>query len=177
MNTELPKSQSRILDLLIKENQPLTMEEIRDKVKIYSMQAISRALRELQGSDLIKSIRGRDVTYYLYYNSEKNKDIPKVENLINDEIVKIKDLFSELQKQINKADSKINNIYASIITIMGVFVAIFSLISVNARVVFDLTQNNIYDVIWSVFAVNVVTVVSIIILLIGVHLITKNKKK
>jgi hypothetical protein len=61
---------------------------------------------------------------------------------------------------------------------MGIFVAIFSLISSNAKVVFDLTQEsiNVMDITVSVIVMNITTTLSIIVLLKGVNYITKDKK-
>lgn len=63
------------------------------------------------------------------------------------------------------------------------FVAIFALITVNANITFELTQQNMCNVFWGIIVVNVFVVICIVILLGATRiliinpLLGKSKKK
>lgn len=88
-----------------------------------------------------------------------------------------------MEEKYDEVSKNVNGLYANIISIISVFVAIFALITVNANITFKLTQENVYDVFWGIIEVNIFVVICIVILLVVTRvliinpLLGKNKKK
>ena len=85
-----------------------------------------------------------------------------------------RDSYEDLSNDMAKMKENVNGLYANLISIIAVFVAIFALITVNANIAFELTKENMCDVFRGIIAVNIFVVVCIIALLIATRLIIIN---
>lgn len=103
--------------------------------------------------------------------------------VIKEETVNAKDAYDDLAEKYDEVSKNVNGLYANIISIISVFVAIFALITVNANITFELTKQNMCDVFWGIIVVNVFVVICIMILLVATRifiinpLLGKGKKK
>ena len=70
-----------------------------------------------------------------------------------------------VEKQVKSAVMDIKKLYADLIGIVSIFVAIFALITVNANIAFKLTTANMNEIFWGVIVMNVFVVLCIIALL------------
>lgn len=70
-----------------------------------------------------------------------------------------------VEKQVKSAVMDIKKLYADLIGIVSIFVAIFVLITVNANIAFKLTTANMNEIFWGVIVMNVFVVLCIIALL------------
>ena len=84
---------------------------------------------------------------------------------------KIEDIRGELKK-----------IYVNLITLMSIFIAVFSLVIVNSNIIFKITEKNINKFIFQIICVNLSVCLSMIIFILLIRLIVinpliRNKKK
>lgn len=70
-----------------------------------------------------------------------------------------------VEKQVKSAVMDIKKLYADLIGIVSIFVAIFALITVNANIAFKLTTANMNEIFWEIIVMNVFVVLCIIALL------------
>lgn len=107
-------------------------------------------------------------------------------------IYKIKDEISEKQNELSKQQKSIlekqdevtdqvastikdiRKLYADLIGIISIFVAIFALITVNANISFKLTTYNMNEIFKGIIIINLVVVVCIVVLLGAVRLLIIN---
>lgn len=164
---------------------PMTMESISDKF-LRPKQEVQRALDELMAGEKVKKITPENSnTGRVYYTVRGEKtaisDENEKTNLDNEEtrvkavvdqvIVNAKDYYEDLTVKIEGIDKYVNGIYVNIISMMAIFVAIFALITVNANIVFTLTEENAKNVFYGIIAMNIFVVICIIVLLFGVKFI------
>ncbi|MGN0416919.1 hypothetical protein [Anaerostipes faecalis] len=74
-----------------------------------------------------------------------------------------------VKEQVNSAVMDIKKLYADLIGIVSIFVAIFALITVNANIAFKLTTTNMNDIFCGIIVMNVFVVLCIIALLVAVR--------
>lgn len=171
----------QILCFLEDATSPMTLESIADAFVITQNRA-KRALDELQaGGKVIVFSPQNKSNARKYYTTKKEKFDCKDENGENylqksivQENVNVRDDYKDLLEKIETIDKNVTSIYANIISIISVFVAIFALITVNANIAFELTKENMCDVFRGIIAVNIFVVVCIIALLIATRLIIIN---
>lgn len=151
---------------------------------------ISRATCIICLNDLIdkkivysfKTKNGRK-TYYSIEEHTTVNDIENMRKVVKEETVNAKDAYDDLEEKYNEVNKNVNGLYANIISIIAVFVAIFALITVNANITFNLTTQNMYDVFCGIVKINVFVVICIIAMLGATRiliinpLLGKSKKK
>ncbi|MDE7177075.1 MAG: hypothetical protein K2O59_04605 [Lachnospiraceae bacterium] len=191
----------QILEYLGECVSPMTVESISNKFNC-SKQEMQRALDELMVGEKVKKITPENSnTGRVYYTVRGEKTAISDENektnldngetrekaVVDQAIVNAKDYYEELTDnykdltvKIEGIDKNVNGIYVNIISMMAIFVAIFALITVNANIVFTLTEENAKNVFDGIIAINIFVVICILVLLIGVRLFIINpllKKK
>lgn len=80
-----------------------------------------------------------------------------------------------VETQVNSAVQDLKKLYADLIGIISIFVAIFALITVNANIAFKLTTTNMNEIFWGIIFMNVFVVICILALLGGVRILIINK--
>lgn len=179
----------QILSFLKDATSPMTLESIADEFVIPQNRA-RRALDELQcGGKVIELSPENKNNGRKYYTTtdktphftDRDKD-NYLEKTIVQETVNVRDDYKDLSEKIETIDKSVNSIYANIISIIAVFVAIFSLITVNANIAFELTDANMRNVFFGIIVVNIFVIACIITVLVATRLIIinpiiKGKKK
>nr|DAU87416.1 MAG TPA: hypothetical protein [Caudoviricetes sp.] len=98
---------------------------------------------------------------------------------VKDELAKQQKELADQQKivgeDVKQALDDTKTLYANMISIISVFVAIFALITVNANISFKLTTYNMNEVFWGIIVVNIFVMLCIIALLLAVRLLIINK--
>lgn len=166
--------EEKILQFLQEAKEPKSYKEIEQTLLGYSLVSVKTALTKLVDEQKVLKI---GTTRNIYYSIDKKTTWEDVSNMYNEiakETVMTKDNYADLREDIEKIDTNVNGIYANIISIMSIFVAIFALITVNANIVFKLTQENMCQVFLGVILVNIFVVICIIALLAGIRLIIIN---
>ena len=87
-------------------------------------------------------------------------------------MARYKDEYEKRMERIKDAgrdlDEKINHIYANILTLMGIFVSIFSLLMVNFT---NITNKNYTKPYWKIICDNVFTFFNMLLTFIGIALL------
>lgn len=122
--------------------------------------------------DKVQASSGR--MYYMLNRKTTYEDLSNIHVEIAKDTIDAKDSYEDLIHEMALISENVNGIYANIISIISVFVAIFALITVNANIAFELTKDNMCDVFWGIIAVNIIVVVCIIALLVATRLIIVN---
>ena len=140
--------------------------------------------RQMNGVDrIVVKTKNGEKTYYSIEEDTTVNDWENIRKVVKEETVNAKDTYDDLEEKYDEVSKNVNGLYANIISIISVFVAIFALITVNANITFKLTQENMYDVFWGIIEVNIFVVICIVILLVVTRvliinpLLGKNKKK
>ena len=74
-------------------------------------------------------------------NLSREQEIISLQNKLNTK-------HEELSGSFEKMENDIKDLYANILTLMGIFVAVFAFIAVNSNITFELTQSNQADIFW-----------------------------
>lgn len=169
-----------IKEFLIISGMPMTVESVAEGIGQTSFRT-QRGLDELEMGGIVEKIlpKNANSSNRVYYSitCEKEVAIKKTENdkyVSNEQtstqnIVNVKDRYTDLEEKVKRIDDNVNSIYVNIISIMSVFVAIFSLITVNANMVFDLSKEDVCNVIWGIILMNIFVVICILVLLFGIR--------
>lgn len=171
----------QIIDFLKEASSPMTLDSIAENFDVSQYRA-TRSLDELMsGGKIIEIIPENKPNGRKYYTVEKEKPedtihttYSKAEKTIVQETVNIKDNYKDLDEKIEQINKNVNGLYANIIAIMSVFVCIFALITVNANITFQLTQENMQRIFVGIVVVNILIVACIIALLVGIRVILIN---
>ena len=151
---------------LLNTNPPMTTKGISDELRITRGTAV-RCVRDLVDQGIISEFEAKNSGKKYYYIEEEmsDKDTSDMRKVVTEETINAKDAYKDLTEKYEKASKNVNGLYANIISIIAVFVAIFALITVNANITFELTTKNMYDVFWGIVKINIFVVICIIVLL------------
>lgn len=182
-----------IVDFLSRSSSPMMLESIADALFVPQERA-KRALDELTfGKKVVVYSPDNKINGRKYYTvptkkidfedkktvNESEKDSVQdsangVVRAVVQETINVRDDYKDLSEKIETIDKNVNGIYANIISIMSIFVGIFALITVNANIAFELTQENMCEVFCGIIVMNIFVVICIITLLIGIRVILIN---
>lgn len=154
------------IEELLNESGPLTQKQIADTLNI-SVASCRINLQKLvdEGKVTQLSSQNNRRLYYFINKAATYKDVANMHSEIAKETVNAKDTYEDLKEKYDEVNKNVNGLYANIISIIAVFVAIFALITVNANITFKLTTENMYDVFWGIVKINVFVVICIIAML------------
>lgn len=168
---------------LLKESGPLTQKQIAEALNVTAGSCVI-GIKKLVDEGNVTQVRSQSNRMYYFINKEATyKDVSNMHNEIAKETVNAKDTYEDLIEKYDEVNKNINGLYANIISIISVFVAIFALITVNANITFTLTTQNMYDVFWGIVKINIFVVICIIAMLGATRiliinpLLGKSKKK
>lgn len=162
----------------------MTVANISEELRI-SKATCKECLNQLIEKKEVYSLKAKN-SGRIYYAIDEGMTVDDLENMrkvIKEETVNAKDAYDDLAEKYDEVSKNVNGLYANIISIISVFVAIFALITVNANITFELTKQNMCDVFWGIIVVNVFVVICIMILLVATRifiinpLLGKGKKK
>lgn len=167
--------ENEILELL-KQKDFLPIKKIAEQLNI-TQSLCNTCIKELVEQEKLIKIPAKN-SGQLYYAVHKGGITAEEFNNLRDVIVKdtvdVKDAYEELSEEIEKIGDSVNGLYANMISIISIFVAIFALIIVNANIAFKLTQENKQDIFIGIIITNIFVVVCIIALLVSVKFIIIN---
>lgn len=105
-------------------------------------------------------------------------EFEKSKTIIMEKLAYSKGNYEELEDKIQGIDSKVDVFYINIISIMGVFVAIFSLLTNNAKIAYDFSQSSlsIKDICIGIAVSNGILIFSIGVLLILIKILIGMRK-
>ena len=91
-------------------------------------------------------------------NLSREKEILALQETISSKHGELSDSFERMEHDIK-------DLYANILTLMGIFVAVFAFIAVNSNITFELTKSNQSNIFWGIVVINIFVAVCIIALL------------
>lgn len=138
--------------LYIKENE---IEDLSENTKHSIRKLYDHANLDISRINYIKSLQSRNIS--------KEKEILELQKQIQEK-------HDALDSTVKSTRKDLGELYANILTIMGIFVAVFAFIAVNSNITFQLTQENQVDVFWGIVKINIFVAVCIIALVISLKL-------
>lgn len=160
---------------LLEEKVSLSIRQIVEELNI-SGAICSIRLKKLVDDKKIIEVQAKNSGKKYYFLSKKLtcEELDNLHDVFFKDVVDTKDIYEELNVKIERVDNNVNSIYANIISIMSIFVAIFALITINANIAFELTQENICYVFYGIIGINIFVVICIIAMLVGIRVILIN---
>lgn len=184
MDIKMDRNISKEIQQLLEISPAMTITNISEELGITKATCLT-CLNDLIDKKIVYSFKTKNgrKTYYSIEEHTTVNDIENMRKVVKEETVNAKDAYDDLEEKYNEVNKNINGLYANIISIISVFVAIFALITVNANITFTLTTQNMYDVFWGIVKINVFVVICIIAMLGATRiliinpLLGKSKKK
>jgi hypothetical protein len=157
----------------------LTTEEIEKGLNFLEERKVIRSIDGVGNKYYILSLRNDDLRRYevlLEEQDSKNLERECLSKLLNAKQNKIISLeeIKKLKEDINELESKT---YGNILVFLGIFISIFSLISININFLDILKDLNMYEKISLISVVNLVTVISIYALIGLIEIVKRPKTK
>lgn len=199
------ENRSIIIDTLRKANRPMSLVEL-SKYMCIPMSLINRILIELDNEGVIETLTGsenddqyeRKIRYFSLVKDVKLTHDTSIDDFVNKYVSLSKEMnqqyvnFAEdishktcdIENKVSALELQTKNIYANLISIMGIFVALFSLIIINTEAISKFIPPNgqLHDIFLKLVILNIPIVLSIIILMLCIRYIIlkplfKNEKK
>lgn len=111
----------------------------------------------LKNSKVLKNDVNPEIDGNMGGNKGKDTEDSRESNIykIEDSIYKAEDNAHNVEEEIDRVKEQVGRIYVDLISLMSIFVAVFSLISVNSNIVMKITEENIHNVILTTAIVNI----------------------
>lgn len=170
-----------IINYFREKREPVSLKEISNDLNI-SQHTVYSKIRVLKSRGIVSNV-GND-RYSMWILNEDNglaniSDSEKLNAIFNDKIANTKGASEELENKVKEVKEKIDAIQINMISIMGVLVAVFSLVISNAQRIYDISQYNynIRDLIKGIIISNISTIIVIFFLLLFIHIFLGVKKR
>ncbi|MCI5690162.1 MAG: hypothetical protein MR286_04640 [Clostridiales bacterium] len=166
------ESLTRVYETVRFLDRPVSVREVSDAVKLSNLTTIS-ALTQLVRQGKIEMVQDGSGNYYQVSVAGKTKEESDLEIRFAQLDKALNDRITKLDERIVQVEKETNHIYANMISIMGVFVAIFALIVINANAIVGTISEDakICDALLKLVVLNVPVMFCIIALLVGVRFI------
>ena len=179
-NKMLTDTERKILQVITMLNRPVTIQEVAYELGIH-LHIANNAFRELlnKGNIIAFTPANSRNKYYAVANSKEAIEQTLAQKYV-DLIEPLEQQFEEVKQEQEKLNSQLHGIYAQIITLMGIFVAIFALIIINVNAIGEFTSTiaNPWELCKTLAILNIPLVISLTILTLLIRLvITPPKKK
>ena len=152
-----------------KHQEPLSRKEIAEELGV-TERSVARSLSNLADKGIISKIGSS--RYSVWCLSENTGEITcdefsNLRTLLNDNVADAKGASEKLEEKVCEVEDKINKVYLDLIAIMGMFVAVFSLVVNNAERAYDIAQSELKlsEIIEGIVVSNVSTIVAVAALL------------
>lgn len=131
------------------------------------------ALKALVSQGTIDLLSTENQRYFQYHQPEKSKEEENLEVKFAQLDEALNEKNEELDERINQVEKETAHIYANLISIMGVFVAIFTLIIINANAIAGTISQDekIGGILLKLIVLNLPVAICIIALLLGIRFI------
>ena len=161
----------KVAEVVLLYHRPVSSNEIARASNLSTLATV-KALYELVKLGRIEQIGDGSGNYFQYHSKEKSQEETDLEIRFAQLDEALNEKAEQLDKRIEQVEKETSHIYSSLISIMGVFLAIFSLIIINANaIVGALSQKSIGDAFLKLLVLNVPVVLCIIVLLLGIRFI------
>lgn len=180
-NTTLNEAERNFLKLFSTYNRPITIREISDELDLPSMitKDILDSLLEKGNIVAFSSERGK----YQYYASVSSKE--GINALFAQKYADIagglESQYKEVKEENEKLKKQIDALYANILTLMGIFIAIFALIVINIEAIGNFVSKiqSSDELYWALLKINIPLLVSLVVLILLIKwlLLPKSSKK
>ena len=172
MNQELLDKMYRVVQLY---NRPVTVKDISFEMNI-PFETTYNAMKQLVESGKLTVITSdnpderKRVKYYSIISEKTDKIMEQKFATLDSALTQQK---IETDKRLNELENATKSLYANMISIMGIFVAIFSLIVLNTEATKNWlpAETPFQDAVFKMMALNIPVVLAIIILLLAVRFI------
>lgn len=175
----MSETSARVIEYMELIGRPLTIYEIAEELGMTTA-VVTRTLRNLLESGKVKKYGANNKrVYYASINVPQSDEIQlKTSELINELNQKYANLDSDLQskseildKRIEEVENNTKNIYLNIISIMAVFIAIFTLVISNVEMLKEYITSNdtICDVVMKMAVINIPLLVVIFFILLMIR--------
>lgn len=178
-NKMLTDIERKILQVITMLNRPVTIQEVAYELGIH-LHIANNAFRELlnKGNVIAFTPANSRNKYYAAANSKEAIEQTLAQKYV-DLIEPLEKKFEEVKQEQEKLNSQLHGVYAQIITLMGIFVAIFALIIINVNAIGELTSTiaNPWELCKALAILNIPLVISLVILTLLIRLVIKPPKK
>ena len=162
-----------ILEYLKASDEPKSVSDISTCLGI-TREAALRSLKELKDNNRIIEKSSNRRSYYIANNEGITaEDFSKLKTKSLEILVPAKAASDEILEEFDNLKKDTKNIYTNIISIMGVFVAIFSIVLAGSNVVFQSTYTTwTWDTFWAFLAteISVILVIGAMLFFIKIFL-------
>lgn len=169
----------KILSVMKIYGRPVTISEISDELAL-TRATVVKIINTLVDSEKVKlyTTNGKNIYYALVNESRSDGTQTKTSELINELNQKYANLDSDLQskseildKRIEEVENNTKNIYLNIISIMAVFIAIFTLVISNVEMLKEYITSNdtMCDVVMKMAVINIPLLVVIFFILLMIR--------
>lgn len=172
MNQELLDKVYRVIELY---NRPVTTKDISLEMNLSFATTVNAMKQLVEAGKLVMLTSDnpdetKRVKYYSIFSEKTDKVMEQKFATLDSALAQQKD---ETDKRLNELETATKSLYANMISIMGIFVAIFSLIVLNAEAIQHWLPTGMLfkDAFLKMLALNIPVVFAIIILLLAVRLI------
>ena len=132
-DTILDEAERKILQVITIFNRPVTVKEIAEELNM-SINSVRRYFLKLQQKGNIVAYTSGNNRYYAPTTSKDGLDAILSQKYA-DIASSLENQYSEIKAENEELRQQISRLYANILTLMGIFVAIFSIIVINVNAI------------------------------------------
>lgn len=158
----------------IKGNYAVSYDEILEHTSIPQDELDEILQKLIHDGKIIK--RAESIIYYISNDGLTADEFDHAYKVFGNTVVKMKELYISLKLKTKDLENSINRFYINIITIMGVFVAVFSLISINVKEIATIASNPDEQAVKSCIIIEIAALLTIAVMLLLIKLIFKLPK-
>ena len=166
VHNELSEIERKVLKMIELYNRPVTTKEVSCELNI-PMPLARKTMQKLMGKGniLLYSSGDGSANYYTPVNSKTGLDTVLAQKYA-DIAGPLEKQLEEVKQQNQKLEDQIRNIYANVVALMGIFVAVFALILTNVNLIGDITSilNEPCKMLLSIAIYNIPLVVAILVM-------------
>ena len=175
----LNELERKILQVIMMYNRPVTVREVADELAI-SFSKTSRLFYDLveKGNLVVFSSSNHRSKYYAVSNSKEAIDKTLSQKYV-DLIEPLEKKYEEIKLEQAKLTEQLNGVYVQLITLMGIFVAIFALIIINVSAIGEFANSiaDPIDLCKTLAVLNIPLVISLFFLTLLIKWVIKPSKK
>lgn len=179
IDNTLTDIERKVLQVMTIYNRPVTAREIADEMAI-SIATVKNVFRQLceKGNIVSYSTSKGTSKFYTPTSSKTGLD-----SILSQKYVDIagplEKQFADIKAENEELRKQIDRMYANILTIMGIFVALFALIVINIEAIGMFASNitDSTDLFWSLLKLNIPIIVTIVVLILLIKFLLYIPKK
>ena len=168
--------EDKILRLMEVYDRPVTAAEIAQEFDMPQKRINEALIRLEKDSKVVAFINKHNRYTYFALNAGSSQ----YENALTQKYISLTEGLEEKYKKVDKRnqelEKRINSLYANILTLMGIFVALFALIVINVQAIntYVTSLDSVKEMFLFALLLNIPLVISIVVLLIVSRLVIKS---